>query len=179
MPQQVVCSRGLDRQKCDIRNVKGICKWAGHSQIRFGTLPLVEAKLSSQTLAMVEERMGFQMLSNKVTEVGGARICANYRCRVRFQSFLQAASIIFFWLLSIFYLGTLMQSKQLYNLLIFDIHTRWFRLFVPLPISVGWFDFFRRGATKGKGTYLITFPLPSPLNLSKPSSSSLPRIYNR
>ncbi len=61
-----------------------------------GTLPLVGARLGSQTLAVVEERMGFQAFSNKAVGVGGARTYRSCGGRVGFQILLQAASIVFF-----------------------------------------------------------------------------------
>ena len=56
--------------------------------MRSETLPLIGAKLGSQTLVVVEERMGFQVLSNEAVGVGGAGIYGSCGCRVRFQTLL-------------------------------------------------------------------------------------------
>ena len=63
-PHQVACSRGFDRQKWDIEDVRDICERAGRSWVGFGTLPLIGARLGFQTLEVVRGRMGFQTLSN-------------------------------------------------------------------------------------------------------------------
>lgn len=73
-------SKGFDREKYDIGDVRGICKKAGHSWVGFGTLSLVRARLSSQTLAVVEERMRFQVLYNKAVRVGDAKTYRSYQC---------------------------------------------------------------------------------------------------
>ena len=53
-----------------------------------GILSLVGASLSSQTLVVFRNQMGFQALSNKVAEVGGAETYRSYKYQVRFQILL-------------------------------------------------------------------------------------------
>lgn len=109
------------------------------------------------------------MLSNEAVGIGGSGISGSCKCRVRFQTLLQATSIVFFLrLLNILCLRTLTQNKQLYNQPIFNMHIRWFRLFIPSLIFIEWFDSFQGGAIKGKRTYPLFSLSPLLLNLSKP-----------
>ena len=47
-------------------------------------LPLIGARLSSQTLVVIRKRMGYQTFSNKVVGIDGAKTCGSYECQVRF-----------------------------------------------------------------------------------------------
>ncbi len=122
--------------------------------------------------------MGFQALSNQAAGVGDAGNCGSCGSQVWFQTILQAASIVFFFLLlNTFCLETLTRNQQLNDKPIFGMHTRQFKLLVPSPISVGRFDSFRGGrggVTKGRGTYptLSFSPFPSYSSQLYPSSSS-------
>ncbi len=76
-------NRGFDRQKYDIGDIRGIYKKVRHSWVGSRTLMPVGARLGSQTLAVVEERMKFQILSNKAVRVGNTKTYRSYRCQVR------------------------------------------------------------------------------------------------
>ena len=64
--QKIACVGGFGRWKWDLKDVRGIYERARHSDswLESQTMPLVGAKLSSQTLVVVGERMRFQALSN-------------------------------------------------------------------------------------------------------------------
>lgn len=51
--------KGYNRQKYNIGNIKNIYELAGHSQVRFKALPLIEIRLDFQTLVIVREQMRF------------------------------------------------------------------------------------------------------------------------
>ena len=50
----------------------------------FEILPLVGARLGSQTLAVVGKRMRFLILSNKAVGVASAENCGSYESRMGF-----------------------------------------------------------------------------------------------
>lgn len=56
-------------EKYDIKKVKSIFEYAGYSEVRFGTLSIVEAKFDSQTSVIVREKIGFQVHFHQMTKV--------------------------------------------------------------------------------------------------------------
>lgn len=98
MSYKVAHVRGFARWGCDLENIGSIYErvWQSVSWLGFKTIPLVGARLGSQTLAVVREKIGFQALSNKTVVVDGTESCKSRGNQVGSLALSQIASIFFF-----------------------------------------------------------------------------------
>lgn len=75
--QKIIYIKNFGRYKYNIVNIKDIYKKAkcNNGWVKFKILPLIRAKLSFQTLAIVGKKFGFKEISNQITVINDIKSC--------------------------------------------------------------------------------------------------------
>lgn len=76
----MICNRCFDRQKYELRDIKEIYKRAEQNDngLMTGTMLLIKARLSSQTLIIIREKIELSVLFHLVTIISNVKSYKNY-----------------------------------------------------------------------------------------------------